>query len=235
MRASYLTLLVVGLFFGLLIALQIRLSQEIRETVPIQRVQKLTAEVQAARAERDELQQRVAALRAELDAATAETGLAPLRSKLERYRIETGLVPVSGPGVEVTLKDSGAALQPGQNPNLYVLHDEDVLRVLNELRAAGAEVLALNGERILSTTEIRCIGPAILINKTVRKTAPFVITAIGDPQTLNNSLEMPGGVVDTLQRFWGIQVSIREMAQVTIPAYKGSREFEYARPVKEAK
>ena len=181
------------------------------------------------------MQQRVAGLRAELDAATAQTGLAPLRKKLERYRIEAGLVPVSGPGVEVTLNDSNAALQPGQNPNLYVLHDEDVLRVLNELRAAGAEVLAINGERVLSTSEVRCIGPAILVNKTMRKTAPFVITAIGDPKTLTNSLKMPGGVVDTLQRFWGIQVSIREMAQVTIPAYKGSREFEYARPAEEAK
>ncbi|MCL6559007.1 MAG: DUF881 domain-containing protein, partial [Firmicutes bacterium] len=118
-----------------------------------------------------------------------------------------------------------------ENPNLYVLHDEDVLRVLNELRAAGAEVMAINGERLLSTSEVRCIGPTILINKAKRLAAPFVITAIGDPDTMANALKMRGGVIDTLQQFWGIQVSIRKLSQVTVPAYKGSRVFTYARTV----
>lgn len=214
-----------------MVAVQFRLSREIERTVPIQRVQKLTAEVKAARKERDELQMRVATLRNELDAVTAQTGLKPLKERLVQYRIESGLIPVSGPGIEVTLNDSNTVLQPGQNPNLYVLHDEDVLRVLNELRAAGAEVMAINGERLLSTSEVRCIGPTILINKAKRLAAPFVITAIGDPDTMTNALKMRAGVIDTLQEFWGIQVSIRKLSQVTVPAYKGSRVFTHARTV----
>lgn len=216
---------------GLMIAVQFRLSREIERTVPVQRVQRLTEEVRAARQDRDRLQARVTGLRNELDDATTQAGLRPMKATLSGYRIEAGLVPVIGPGVEVTLSDSNAVLQPGQNPNLYVLHDEDVLRVLNELRAAGAEVLAINGERLLSTSEVRCIGPTILVNKAKRVAAPFVITAIGEPDTMINSLRMRGGVVDTLQQFWGIQVSIRKLTQVSIPAYKGSREFTHARPV----
>lgn len=219
----------VALFLGLMVAVQFRLYREIQQTVPIQRVQRLMAEVQAARKERDDLQERVAVLRAELDAATAQTGLQPLKKRLGRYQIEAGIVPVSGRGVEVILDDSKVTLQPGQNPNLYVIHDEDILRVLNELRVAGAEVLAVNNERVLANSEVRCIGPSILVN-TKRLAAPFRITAIGDPDYLVSALTMRGGVVDTLQQFWGIQVSIKKMDQLTIPAFKGSQKFTYARP-----
>lgn len=222
-------MLLVTLFLGLMIAVQFRSYREIQQTVPIQRVQRLMAEVEAARKERDLLQERVAGLRAELDAATAQTGLQPLKKKLERYQIGAGIVPVSGPGVEVILEDSKVALQPGQNPNLYVIHDEDILRVLNELRVAGAEVLAINDERVLANTEVRCIGPSILVNNK-RLAAPFRITAIGDPNNLESALRMRGGVVDTLQQYWGIQVSIKKMDRLTIPAFKGSQKFTYARP-----
>lgn len=224
-------MLLVALFLGVMLAVQFRLSRDIERTVPIQRVQRLTTQVASARKERDKFQIRVAGLRDELDAVTTQAGLKPLKEKLVQYRIEAGLIPVTGPGVEVSLNDSNTALQPGQNPNLYVLHDEDVLRVLNELRAAGAEVMAINGERLLSTSEVRCIGPTILVNKVRRVAAPFVITAIGEPDTMISALKMRGGVVDTLQQFWGIQVSVKRLNQVTIPAYRGSRVFTHAREV----
>ncbi|RDV82908.1 DUF881 domain-containing protein [Ammonifex thiophilus] len=214
-------------------AVQMRLAQEIARTVPIQRINTLMAEVQAARKERDQLQSEVNRLQQELDAVTNQEGLKELKTELNSYRIEAGLVAVTGPGVEVTLNDSTLIPKPGQNPNLYVLHDEDILRVLNELKAAGAEVLAINGERLVATSEVRCAGPTILVNKTKRLAAPFVITAIGNPDTMINALNMRGGVVDTLRQFWGIQVSIKKLPEVTIPAYKGSRRFEYAHPVRE--
>ncbi|MGO0122026.1 DUF881 domain-containing protein [Desulfothermobacter acidiphilus] len=232
MRTLNLSLLLVGLFLGLIVAVQMRLTREIAQSVPIQRINTLAAEVEATRQERDQLQSQVNQLQSELDAVTNQEGLKSLKAQLNAYRIEAGTVPVTGPGIEVTLNDSSMAVKPGQNPNLYVLHDEDILRVLNELKAAGAEVLALNGERLVATSEIKCAGPTIVVNKTKRLAAPFVITAIGNPDTMVNALRMRGGVVDTLQQFWGIQVSIKKLPSVTIPAYKGSRRLEYAHPVK---
>jgi len=234
-RTIHFTVLLVTLFLGLLVAVQFRIHRDIERTVPIQRLKRLTAEVKAARAERDRLQAQVAELRSELDAATAQKGLDRLKRTLREYQLEAGMVAASGPGIEVVLNDSNTALQPGQNPNLYVLHDEDLLRVLNELKAAGAEVLAINGERLLSTSEVRCSGPTILVNKSKRLAAPFKITAIGDPDTMISALKMRGGVVDTLQQFWGIQVSIRKLTQVTVPAYAGSYSYLYARPYREVK
>lgn len=225
-------LILVGVIMGSMLSVQFRLTKDIQHTPPVRQAQTLAAQVNEARKERDELQQRVNDLRARLDREAAGPRLDTLKTELNRVRIEAGLVDVTGPGVEVTLNDSNIQVQPGQNPNLYVLHDEDVLKIVNELKAAGAEAIAINGQRMLATSEIRCIGPTILTNKNQRLTPPFVIAAIGNPDTMINSLQMRGGVIEQLQ-FWGIQVGVKRAAQLRVPAYTGGIRFDYARPVDE--
>lgn len=224
-------LIIVGIVLGLMLTVQYRSYKDINETPPIARVQALSNEIKEKKEDRLLLQKRVKELREKLDnKATANSD--NTRSELETYRIIAGIKAVGGPGVEVTLNDSEVPLAPGQDPNLYVLHDEDVLKVLNELKAAGAEAIALNGVRLTATSEIRCIGPTILTNKNKRLPAPFIITAIGNPKTLENSLFMKGGVVDQL-KIWGIQVDVRKKDNLQIAEYTGPTTFEYAESVKE--
>ncbi|MEW6726709.1 MAG: DUF881 domain-containing protein [Bacillota bacterium] len=228
-KQVYWGLAIVGLILGLMISTQFRYAREIALNITIQRAQQLTDEIHAATVQRDRLQNRVEELRHKMDQVAANPELSRLRETLDKTKMQAGLITLTGPGVEVTLNDSVVALQPGQDPNLYVLHDEDILRVLNELRAAGAEALAINGERLLATSEVRCVGPTVLVNKTKRLAPPYVITAIGDPNTMVASLKMPGGVLDVLQ-FWGIQASVKKADLVTVPAYSGATNFQYARP-----
>ncbi|WP_245574287.1 DUF881 domain-containing protein [Desulfovirgula thermocuniculi] len=223
------TFMLAGLILGLMLAVQFRLARDVQEVPSIKQTQTLAAEVAQARKERDDLQRQVNDLRAQLDQAAAGPRVKALKEELNRVRILAGMVEVVGPGVEVTLNDSNRAARPGENPNLYVLHDEDVLKIINELKAAGAEALAINGRRLLATSEIRCIGPTILTNRNQRLTPPFVIAAIGDPDNLIGSLRMRGGVVEQLQ-FWGIQVDIKRVEQLRIPAYAGGVRLEYAKP-----
>jgi len=219
---------VIGLVLGIMLAFQFRFTREIQRFESVQRVQELSTEVSQMKKDRDALQTQVNALRADLDKATSGPQTQDLKEELEKAKVEAGVSELSGPGVEVTLNDSNISLRPGENPNLYVLHDEDVLRVLNEIRAAGAEAISINGQRLLATTEVRCTGPTIVLNKNKRLAPPYVITAIGNPDTLESSLKMKGGVAETLQ-FWGIQVSVKKMSQVTVPAYSGGIKFEYAK------
>jgi uncharacterized protein YlxW (UPF0749 family) len=224
----YWTIAIVGLALGVLLAMQFKLTTEINKTEPVQRTQLVANQVNGLKNDRALLQGEVNSLRSGLDEISAGPDDAELKEQLDRARILAGVTELRGPGVEVTLNDSNIALKPGENPNLYVLHDEDVLRVLNEIRAAGAEALSLNGERILASTEVRCIGPTIVLNKDKRLAPPFVITAIGDPNTLESSIKMKGGVAEILQ-FWGIQVVVKKMNQVTVPAYSGGVKFDYAK------
>ncbi|ADQ46716.1 protein of unknown function DUF881 [Caldicellulosiruptor kronotskyensis 2002] len=150
-----------------------------------------------------------------------------LKEELDKVKILAGLTDVEGPGIIITLDDSKMPTQPNVDPNSFLLHDSDILQVINELRAAGAEAIAINDQRLVSTTEIRCAGPTISINNT-RYSAPYIIKAIGDPKILKNSLEMRGGIIDLLKEF-SIEVKIEEASKVVIPRYTGSLRFNYAK------
>jgi uncharacterized protein YlxW (UPF0749 family) len=144
---------------------------------------------------------------------------------MEQVKIFAGMTKLTGSGVEVTLKDSNISKDYTENPNLYIVHDEDILRVVNELKAAGAEAIAVNEQRLITTTGIRCSGSTIKINKK-DLVPPFVITAIGNPETLEGALKMRGGVIDHLQ-FFGIQVSVKKVEKLEIPAYSGGIKSNY--------
>lgn len=232
LKPFHLALALVGLVLGILLSVQFKLTTETMKTPQVSQVQAMAAKVNEARSERDRKQEQVNKMRAELDKIAAGAELGPLRVDLTAARIEAGLAEVTGPGIEVTLNDSNMAAKPGENPNLYVLHDEDILRVLNELRAAGAEALAINGQRVLATSEIRCTGPTILINRNQRLTPPFVISAVGNQDNLVNSLKMRGGVIEYLQVF-GIQASVKKVSNLNIPAFSGVISFDYAKPAAE--
>ena len=128
--------MIVGLALGILLAAQYRLNLEIHSTEPVQMAKSLSEQVNEAKAEREKLQKQVDELRTELDKAASLPQTAEVMAQLERTRIVAGNTELTDPGVEDTLNDSVISIKPGQDPNLYVLHDEDILRVLNELRSA---------------------------------------------------------------------------------------------------
>ena len=99
----------------------------------------------------------------------------------------------------------------------------DLLSILNELNVAGAEAISINGERLVSQSAIRCSGSVVTVNDT-KVAAPFVITAIGDPDLLEAALVFPGGVVDTLKP-WGIEITIVKSNNLEVPAYRQMVEF----------
>ncbi len=166
------------------------------------------------------------------DAAESSDYSKTLLKQLERAELLAGLTSVEGSGIIVTLRDSKAENTGNIDPNLYVVHDADVLWLMNELRDAGAEAMQLNGERIISTSEIRCAGATVSVNNN-RTAAPFEIIAIGDPVNMENALLMRDGVYDTL-RYYGIEITIKKASKVTVNAYKGNISFKHAIPLQAA-
>ena len=150
---------------------------------------------------------------------------------LENLKMKAGLTALEGRGVIVRMDDSDIISTLGDNPNLYVIHDEDILRIVNELRAAGAEAISINGQRLIATSEIRCAGPTLSVNN-VRSAPPFEIIAIGDKNSLESSIKMRGGVEDAL-KVWGIQIEVQGVENVYIPPYSGNFHHVFARVVEE--
>lgn len=170
------------------------------------------------------------------NASARDKTLALLNNEIEDLKIIAGLTELKGSGIIVTLDDTRAINQIAADagfydPNVYVIHDSDILMVINELRAAGAEAISVNGQRIITSTEIRCVGPVIQING-IRLTAPFKISAIGAPDLLASSLKLRGGIIDSIEQA-DIDVIIEKSDLIVIPKSEGVIEYKYAAPVEE--
>ncbi len=150
-----------------------------------------------------------------------------LINDLRNAEIVAGMVSVQGPGLMITVNDGDVASNINIDENLYVVHQDDILRILNELRSAGAEALAVNDQRVLATSEIRCAGNTVSINNT-RTAAPFVIKAIGDPEQLESGIKMRGGIFDDLSPWINIELK-KVTDNIVIPAYAGKIEFKHAK------
>jgi len=219
----------------MLLVAQFRSVQTSGSTTSIQRAQELSTQLKAVTEERDMYKRELLELRNRIEeyessASEISTLTEAMKKELEKVRMHAGLLPGTGQGVVITMDDSNLPRQPGEDPNLFLIHDEDLLKVINELFAAGAEAVSVNGQRIIANSEIRCVGPTIIINS-VKLAPPFIINAVGDPEILEAALKMRGGVIESLQVF-GIQVSIKKQDKVDIPAYTGPIQFKYLKPVK---
>ena len=222
-RGGWLIALVCVLI-GFMVAVQFRTAQDAKGSLSQQRIEEISDRLLQTEHERDELSEELH----KMQTAAASTDNQQDKDLL-RYR--AALVPLEGEGVIVRMDDSTKPAKAGENPNLYVIHDDDLLRVVNELRAAGAEAIAINGQRLTGISEIRCAGPTLSVNN-VRSSAPFEIRAIGDKKSLENALRMRGGVAETLG-VWGIQLDIKASNDVYIPPYRGSIRQSYARETTE--
>ncbi len=223
----------VCVVLGVLLVAQFRTQEYIGGAqLPSRRLEDLSDMLRRSDAERELLEAEVTSLRQQLAAVgEGERAAEALRSELDKARMSAGLVAVEGPGVTVVLDDSKRHAEPGESPELFLVHDDDILKIVNELFAAGAEAISINGQRVIATTEVRCAGPVISVNN-VRIGPPYEIVAIGDSTTLDNALRMRDGILDTL-RTWGIEAKVQKMTAVRVPAYKGSLYFQYAKPVAE--
>jgi uncharacterized protein YlxW (UPF0749 family) len=114
----------------------------------------------------------------------------------EKLRMYLGKVKVKGPGVEVTLSDA-SYIPTEASATEYIVHEEHVFSVINELLISGATAVAVNGQRLSHRSYIVCNGPVIEIDGN-QHPAPFVISAIGDPNVLLPALNIAGGVKDQL-------------------------------------
>lgn len=153
-----------------------------------------------------------------------------IRNQLESVRTEAGYTDVSGPGIIVEMADSPKRPAPKDDPFYFIVHDVDLSTLVNELWASGAEAIAINDQRIVTTTSIRCVGPTVLVNS-VRMASPYKVSAIGPAKDMDGALRTPGGFMDymTPATMQGVKVKISSFDKLVLPSFKGSMILRYAR------
>jgi uncharacterized protein YlxW (UPF0749 family) len=230
-----LTLGLALLALGFLIAAQLA-SEVPRTSVTSQERTPLVSTALDLQAQQEGLKQQILEIRAQIreleEAGRGSTTVTlDLSQRLEDARIAAGLVPLTGPGIVLQLEDSSSALPPDASAQDYLVSGLDVLIVVEELWLAGAQAVAVNGERVTVTTAILDIGGSVLVNSAY-VAAPFQVSAIGPSGMFDRLVESPGFVsfIRNRSETYGIGVSWATPESVDIPAYAGSVNLRWARP-----
>lgn len=148
-----------------------------------------------------------------------------LSEELEEYKIYVGLTDLKGEGVKVILSD-GEGGHIDDRTDLTkdaIIHSTDILDIVNLLWLAGAEAVAVNEQRIISTSSIDCIVNTILVNET-HIGPPFIILAIGNKEKLEEFLTDPGRLPDlyTRRKDNNIVFEVEKQKDTYIKTFDGS-------------
>ena len=191
----------------------------------------------ALQAQQDELKDRIVALRGQIqqietDSAGSQAAVRTLNTDLEAARIAAGLIPLTGTGIVLKLEDSDQPVPPGGNESDYLVGATDLRRVVDELWRAGAEAVAINDERVTTSTAIIDIGGSVLVNAAYLA-GPYQVSAIGPPDLFARLSASPGfeELVRTRRGSFGIGISWAEPESVDIPAFAGSVNLRESRAV----
>lgn len=157
-------------------------------------------------------------------ATTNDNSSLKIQKQLKTLNSLMGTVDVTGKGIVITVSDNtnvtSETVGVFDNISNYLIHDKDLLRIVNELKNAGAEAISINGERIINTTAITCDGNVILINDK-KISSPFEIKAIGSPEGLLGAIKRPGGYLEQELEDYGLVTSVEKQENITIYKYNG--------------
>jgi uncharacterized protein YlxW (UPF0749 family) len=190
----------------------------------------------------DGLQDQVAQLNREvtrLGKQVDDPAVEELQSRVNALKQPGGLLPVTGPGVTVVLDDAPASeidkVVSENGPvtsDMLVVHQQDIQAVVNALWAGGAEAVTINGQRVVATTGIKCVGNTVILHG-VPYSPPYRISAIGDQAGMATSLATDPYVhaYQTFVRSFHLGYAFSESATLDLPGYQGSTDLRYARPL----
>jgi uncharacterized protein YlxW (UPF0749 family) len=233
------TLGVALLALGFLIAAQLA-SEGPRVRYTTQERTPLVETVNELQTQQDALKARILDLRSQIQVVEgqgegSEVQVRQLNDRLQQARIAAGLIPLTGTGIVIQLEDSKAPVPPDGSDADYLVGSRDIRLVVEELWGAGAEAIAVNGERITPTSAIIDVGTSLLVNSAYL-TPPYQITALGSAD-LYDRLSAREGFVDFVRarsKGYGIGVSLAEPESVDMPAFVGTVTLRYSRPLPSA-
>jgi uncharacterized protein YlxW (UPF0749 family) len=180
-----------------------------------------------------ELVRRLTSLREEVDRLSAVRNEPDLAPQLDHHAATAGMTAVEGPAVTVTLSDAPASVAAdGIDPDLLVVHQQDIQAVVNALWSGGAEAMTIQGQRVISTTGVKCVGNTVVLHG-VPYAPPYTISAIGDPARLHAALASSEPIQIYQQYVNAYRLGYREqdVPKATFPAHEGTLNLPNSRPI----
>jgi uncharacterized protein YlxW (UPF0749 family) len=209
---------------GFLLVSQLRGTQRFSQRLAAENEGDLARILASLTTEADALRDEIGTLKLQLrdletSSRTDEAAAKSAEEQLAALEVLAGTVPVAGPGIALTIEDR--ALNVGY---------DTMIDIVQELRDAGAEAIAVNGQRVGVASAFAERGEDVTLDGTTLR-PPFHVAAIGQPATLEGGLKIPGGVLDTLAALKDVSVDLQRSTRLDLPALARPPAFRTARPV----
>ncbi|HEX21155.1 MAG TPA: DUF881 domain-containing protein [Actinobacteria bacterium] len=229
-RKLHLSLAVVFIILGILLSTSYYARKK-WDISPGPRKRKLIDFIDRQNKERHKLEYELKGLRADVTklqktAANSKGQIGAFAKEMDNLKKQSGLTSLKGDGIEVVISDA-TVVPSNRDPNNYLVHDYDLQIIVNALWRGGARGISLNGQRFVSTTAIRCAGTTVMVNSEPLG-GPYKIEAIGSQSKLIKILKKDPDAKQVLQSYaktYGLNVDVRQVDELKLPAYKGSLKF----------
>ena len=226
-KVPHKSIVIVTLILGVFISLQLKsINIENHGFTTIKRGEQLLKELQSLKSKEQELQTEVNTLKDNIESYKNYDGSSELQNEIKYYEELAGYTDVSGNGINIKIESLNNNLNEDSTNSINYNFDL-LLSIINKLNAAQAKAISVNNVRIVYDSYFHLENDDLYINNT-KIQEPFIIDAIGDPDTLSSALQIKYGIVWEIEKYYNAKVTIEKSDDIKV---KASNERNYLKGV----
>ena len=207
---------------GILISMSIREKAEIMSPMSIEKIENYNRELNVVENQINVDKEIISHIKSSIEEKSSpayqDELKRSLQNELKELKILSGEYDIKGEGIVIMIDDSKN--EDYKNTNLGIIHDIDIMIILNELKAAGVDAISINDVRVMGDSEIKCMGPTVKVDGHSKAT-PFIIKAVGDMEMIYNIMSDKNSYINLLETTYYMDVKVEKNKNIIIPKRDG--------------
>lgn len=212
----------ISTVLGILISMSIREKAEIMSPMSIEKIENYNRELNVVENQINVDKEIISHIKSSIEEKGSPAYQDELKrsfqNELKELKILSGEYDIKGEGIVIMIDDSKN--EDYKNTNLGIIHDIDIMIILNELKAAGVDAISINDVRVMGDSEIKCMGPTVKVDGHSKAT-PFIIKAVGDMEMIYNIMSDKNSYINLLETTYYMDVKVEKNKNIIIPKRDG--------------
>lgn len=212
----------ISTVLGILISMSIREKAEIMSPMSIEKIENYNRELNVVENQINVDKEIISHIKSSIEEKSSPAYQYELKrslqNELKELKILSGEYDIKGEGIVIMIDDSKN--EDYKNTNLGIIHDIDIMIILNELKAAGVDAISINDVRVMGDSEIKCMGPTVKVDGHSKAT-PFIIKAVGDMEMIYNIMSDKNSYINLLETTYYMDVKVEKNKNIIIPKRDG--------------
>lgn len=212
----------ISTVLGILISMSIREKAEIMSPMSIEKIENYNRELNVVENQINVDKEIISHIKSSIEEKSSpvyqDELKRSLQNELKELKILSGEYDIKGEGIVIMIDDSQN--ENYKNTNLGIIHDIDIMIILNELKAAGVDAISINDVRVMGDSEIKCMGPTVKVDGHSKAT-PFIIKAVGDMEMIYNIMSDKNSYINLLETTYYMDVKVEKNKNIIIPKRDG--------------